>query len=175
VVTAPTNRVAALVPAEMLQHTQFCGGVNPQAQRTFHLTAAAIGSLYKKLLQSQGLKLAGAGLFAVLGGGGGVEEIEIPAGIAMDDLLGMTCDPVGGLVQISCIQRNAMGAVKTINAAHLALVGDGRLVISLDRVIQTMRQTGADISHKYKETSLGGLVVCLDACKFLFINFFIVT
>lgn len=174
VVTAPTNGAAGVVPAVMRYHTQFCGGVNPEAHRAFLLTAAAIGSLYKENASISGAEvgcqgevgvaasMAAAGLAAVLGGS--VEQIENAAEIAMEHHLGMTCDPVGGLVQIPCIERNAMGAVKAINAAHLALAGDGRHVISLDRVIETMRQTGADMSHKYKETSLGGLAVSIVAC-----------
>jgi L-serine dehydratase len=174
VVTAPTNGAAGVVPAVMRYHTQFCGGVNPDAHRAFLLTAAAIGSLYKENASISGAEvgcqgevgvaasMAAAGLAAVLGGS--VEQIENAAEIAMEHHLGMTCDPVGGLVQIPCIERNAMGAVKAINAAHLALAGDGRHVISLDRVIETMRQTGADMSHKYKETSLGGLAVSIVAC-----------
>ncbi len=174
VVTAPTNGAAGVVPAVMRYNTQFCGDVNPTAHRTFLLTAAAIGSLYKENASISGAEvgcqgevgvaasMAAAGLAAALGGS--VEQVENAAEIAMEHHLGMTCDPVGGLVQIPCIERNAMGAVKAINAAHLALVGDGRHVISLDRVIETMRQTGADMSHKYKETSLGGLAVSIVAC-----------
>ena len=174
VVTAPTNGAAGVVPAVMRYFSQFCGGVNPDAHRTFLLTANAIGSLYKENASISGAEvgcqgevgvaasMAAAGLTAVLGGS--VEQIENAAEIAMEHHLGMTCDPVGGLVQIPCIERNAMGAVKAINAAHLALAGDGRHVISLDLVIETMRQTGADMNHKYKETSLGGLAVSIVAC-----------
>jgi L-serine dehydratase len=174
VVTAPTNGAAGILPAVMRYHAQFCGGVQPDAARTFLLTAAAIGSLYKENASISGAvvgcqgevgvasSMAAAGLAAVLGAS--VEQVENAAEIAMEHHLGMTCDPVGGLVQIPCIERNAMGAVKAINAAHLALAGDGQHLISLDRVIDTMRQTGADMNDKYKETSLGGLAVSIVAC-----------
>jgi L-serine dehydratase len=174
VVTAPTNGAAGILPAVMRYHAQFCGGVQPDASRTFLLTAAAIGSLYKENASISGAvvgcqgevgvasSMAAAGLAAVLGAS--VEQVENAAEIAMEHHLGMTCDPVGGLVQIPCIERNAMGAVKAINAAHLALAGDGQHLISLDRVIDTMRQTGADMNDKYKETSLGGLAVSIVAC-----------
>lgn len=174
VVTAPTNGAAGIIPAVMRYHAQFCGGVWPNAARTFLLTATAIGSLYKENASISGAEvgcqgevgvassMAAAGLTAVLGGQ--VGQIENAAEIAMEHHLGMTCDPVGGLVQIPCIERNAMGAVKAINAARLAMAGDGTHQISLDRVIRTMRQTGADMSHKYKETSLAGLAVSVVAC-----------
>jgi L-serine dehydratase len=138
------------------------------------LTAAAIGSLYKENASISGAEvgcqgevgvassMAAAGLAAALGGSNA--QIENAAEIGMEHNLGLTCDPVGGLVQIPCIERNAMGAVKAINAAYLALSGDGRHQVSLDKVIETMRQTGADMHHKYKETSLGGLAVNVVAC-----------
>lgn len=174
VVTAPTNGASGVIPAVMRYHLQFCEGGQPESARTFLLTAAAIGSLYKENASISGAEvgcqgevgvaasMAAAGLAAVLGGR--LEQIENAAEIAMEHHLGVTCDPVGGLVQIPCIERNAMGAVKAINAAHLALAGNGAHHISLDRVIETMRQTGADMSQKYKETSLGGLAVSIVAC-----------
>jgi len=174
VVTAPTNGAAGIVPAVLRFHEQFCDSPGVQASRDFLLTAAAIGSLYKENASISGAEvgcqgevgvassMAAAGLAAALGGSN--EQIENAAEIGMEHNLGLTCDPVGGLVQIPCIERNAMGAVKAINAAWLALSGDGRHHISLDRVIATMKQTGADMSHKYKETSLGGLAVSAVAC-----------
>jgi len=174
VVTAPTNGASGVIPAVMRYHTQFCAGHQPDSARIFLLTAGAIGSLYKENASISGAEvgcqgevgvaasMAAAGLAAVLGGN--LEQVENAAEIAMEHHLGMTCDPVGGLVQIPCIERNAMGAVKAINAAHLAMAGDGSHHISLDRVIDTMGQTGADMSQKYKETSLGGLAVSIVAC-----------
>jgi L-serine dehydratase len=173
VVTAPTNGAAGVVPAVLRFHERFYGGGSVTA-RTFLLTAAAIGSLYKENASISGAEvgcqgevgvaasMAAAGLAAVLGGS--PAQVENAAEIAMEHHLGMTCDPVAGLVQVPCIERNAMGAVKAINAARLALAGDGRHLISLDRVIATMKATGADMHAKYKETSLGGLAVSIVAC-----------
>ena len=174
VVTAPTNGAAGIVPAVLRYYEQFCANATLQGAHDFLLTAAAIGSLYKENASISGAEvgcqgevgvassMAAAGLTAALGGTN--EQIENAAEIGMEHNLGLTCDPIGGLVQIPCIERNAMGATKAINAAHLALCGDGRHYVSLDKVIETMRQTGADMHSKYKETSLGGLAVSVVAC-----------
>ena len=174
VVTAPTNGAAGIVPAVLRFYETFCPGASDAGAREFLLVAAAIGSLYKENASISGAEvgcqgevgvassMAAAGLAAALGGSN--EQVENAAEIGMEHNLGLTCDPVGGLVQIPCIERNAMGAVKAINAAWIALAGDGRHQVSLDKVIETMRQTGADMHHKYKETSLGGLAVSVVAC-----------
>lgn len=174
VVTAPTNGAAGIIPAVLRFYEQFCDNASGQGAREFLLTAAAIGSLYKENASISGAEvgcqgevgvaasMAAAGLTAALGGSN--EQIENAAEIGMEHNLGLTCDPIGGLVQIPCIERNAMGAAKAINAAHLALSGDGRHHVSLDKVIETMRQTGADMHSKYKETSLGGLAVSVVEC-----------
>jgi L-serine dehydratase len=174
VVTAPTNGAAGVLPAVLRFHERFHAGGDPSATDAFLLTAAAIGALYKENASISGAEvgcqgevgvaasMAAAGLAAVLGGS--PAQVENAAEIAMEHHLGMTCDPVGGLVQVPCIERNAMGAVKAINAARLALAGDGRHLVTLDRVIATMKATGADMHHKYKETSLGGLAVSVVAC-----------
>lgn len=174
VVTAPTNGAAGIVPAVMMYYMQFCRGADVAGLHTFLLTAGAIGSLYKENASISGAEvgcqgevgaacsMAAAGLAAALGGSN--EQVENAAEIGMEHNLGLTCDPVGGLVQIPCIERNAMGAVKAINAAHLALSGDGRHCVSLDKVIETTLQTGIDMQGKYKETSLGGLAVSVVAC-----------
>lgn len=174
VVTAPTNGAAGVLPAVLRFHERFHAGGDTARSHDFLLTAAAIGSLYKENASISGAEvgcqgevgvaasMAAAGLAAALGGS--PEQVENAAEIAMEHHLGMTCDPVGGLVQVPCIERNAMGAVKAINAARLALAGDGRHLITLDRVIATMKATGADMHHKYKETSLGGLAVSVVAC-----------
>jgi L-serine dehydratase len=174
VVTAPTNGAAGVIPAVMRYYRDHCVGATPGGLRTFILTATAIGALFKMNASISGAEvgcqgevgvassMAAAGLCAALGGSNA--QIENAAEIAMEHHLGMTCDPVGGLVQIPCIERNAFGAVKAIAAASLALHGDGRHKISLDSVIATMRQTGADMQSKYKETSLGGLAVNFVEC-----------
>ena len=174
VVTAPTNGAAGIVPAVLRFYRQFCPGASREGAHAFLLTAAAIGSLYKENASISGAEvgcqgevgvassMAAAGLAAALGGSN--EQVENAAEIGMEHNLGLTCDPVGGLVQIPCIERNAMGAAKAINAARLALFGDGRHYVTLDKVIETMRQTGADMHTKYKETSLGGLAVNVVAC-----------
>ena len=174
VVTAPTNGAAGIVPAVLRFYEQFCPNSSKLGIHDFLLTAAAIGSLYKENASISGAEvgcqgevgvassMAAAGLAAALGGSN--EQIENAAEIGMEHNLGLTCDPVGGLVQIPCIERNAMGAVKAINAAYLALSGDGSHYVSLDKVIETMRQTGHDMQSKYKETSLGGLAVNVVAC-----------
>ncbi len=169
VVTAPTNGAAGVLPAVLRYYETFTPGPTDQGARLFLLTAAAIGFLYKKRasisaaeMGCQGevgvaCSMAAAGLCAVLGGTNA--QIENAAEIGMEHNLGLTCDPIGGLVQVPCIERNTMGAIKAINAAYLALRGDGRHIVSLDAVIETMRQTGQDMRSKYKETSLGGLAV----------------
>ncbi|GLQ05149.1 L-serine ammonia-lyase [Sneathiella chinensis] len=174
VVTAPTNGAAGIIPAVLAYHIRHCGGEDRKDVATFLLTAAAIGSLYKKNAAISGAEvgcqgeigvacsMAAAGLTAVLGGTNA--QIENAAEIGMEHNLGLTCDPVGGLVQIPCIERNAVGAVKAVQASRLALKGDGTHKISLDAVIETMRQTGADMQTKYKETSLGGLAVNFVEC-----------
>jgi L-serine dehydratase len=173
VVTAPTNGAAGIIPAVMRYHER-CYRGGPEARRTFLLTAAAIGVLYKRNASISGAEMgcqgevgvacsmAAAGLTAVLGGTN--SQIENAAEIGMEHNLGLTCDPVGGLVQVPCIERNAMGAVKAIDASRLAMLGDGSHVVSLDKVIETMRQTGLDMHDKYKETSQGGLAVNVVEC-----------
>ena len=174
VVTAPTNGAAGVIPAVLKYYEAFVHGATPAGSRTFLYTASAIGFLYKKRasisaaeMGCQGevgvaCSMAAAGLAAVLGGCN--RQIENAAEIGMEHNLGLTCDPIGGLVQIPCIERNTMGAIKAINAAYLALHGDGRHIVSLDQVIETMRQTGEDMKSKYKETSLGGLAVNVVEC-----------
>ena len=174
VVTAPTNGAAGVIPAVLHYYRRFVPGADRDGEHRFLLTAAAIGFLYKKRasisaaeMGCQGevgvaCSMAAAGLAAVLGGTNG--QIENAAEIGMEHNLGLTCDPIGGLVQIPCIERNTMGAVKAINAAYLALQGDGRHIVSLDAVIETMRQTGEDMASRYKETSLGGLAVNVVEC-----------
>ncbi|ATD61271.1 L-serine ammonia-lyase [Janthinobacterium svalbardensis] len=170
VVTAPTNGAAGIIPAVLRYYAQDCRPSDPVGGvRRFMLTAAAIGMLCKRNASISGAEvgcqgevgvacaMAAAGLVAALGGTN--EQIENAAEIGIEHHLGMTCDPIGGLVQIPCIERNGMGAVKAITAASLALKGDGTHFVSLDEVIETMRQTGADMQDKYKETSLGGLAV----------------
>jgi L-serine dehydratase len=158
----------------MRYYRDHCEGANRAGLADFLLTATAIGSLFKLNASISGAEvgcqgevgvassMAAAGLTAALGGSN--EQIENAAEIAMEHHLGMTCDPIGGLVQIPCIERNAFGAVKAIAAASLALHGDGTHRVSLDSVIATMRQTGADMQSKYKETSLGGLAVNFVEC-----------
>jgi L-serine dehydratase len=174
VVTAPTNGAAGVIPAVLRYWREFCPDPTEEGMRDFLLTATAIGGLFKLNASISGAEvgcqgevgvacsMAAAGLAAALGGSN--QQIENAAEIGMEHHLGMTCDPVGGLVQIPCIERNAFGAVKAINAASLALRGDGAHHVSLDQVIATMRQTGADMHSKYKETSLGGLAVNFTAC-----------
>jgi L-serine dehydratase len=170
VVTAPTNGAAGIIPAVLKYYAEDCRPLDPvKGVREFLLTAAAIGMLCKRNASISGAEIgcqgevgvacamAAAGLVAALGGSNA--QIENAAEIGIEHHLGMTCDPIGGLVQIPCIERNGMGAVKAITAASLALKGDGTHFVSLDEVIETMRQTGADMQAKYKETSLGGLAV----------------
>jgi L-serine dehydratase len=173
VVTAPTNGAAGVVPAVLRYYDRYCNGTR-EGRHAFLLTAAAVGSLYKRNASISAAEvgcqgeigvacsIAAAGLAAAQGGTN--EQIENAAEIGMEHNLGLTCDPIRGLVQIPCIERNATGAVKAVDAARLALMGDGTHHVTLDRVIETMRRTGADMSHSYKETSLGGLAVNLPEC-----------
>jgi L-serine dehydratase len=174
IVTAPTNGAAGVVPAVMRYYLDHCIGAGQQGIRTFLLTAAAIGGIIKHNASISGAEvgcqgevgsasaMAAAGLCAALGGTN--EQIENAAEIALEHHLGMTCDPVGGLVQVPCIERNAFGAVKAVTAASLALRGDGTHLVHLDTCIETMRQTGLDMSDRYKETSQGGLAVNVVEC-----------
>ncbi len=172
--TAPTNGAAGIIPAVLHYYERFIPHANEQGIIDFLLTAAAIGILYKENASISGAEvgcqgevgvacsMAAGALAAVLGGT--PEQVENAAEIGMEHNLGMTCDPVGGLVQVPCIERNAMGAVKAINAARLALRGDGQHLVSLDKVIITMKQTGADMMSTYKETSRAGLAVNVPEC-----------
>lgn len=174
VVTAPTNGAAGIIPACMRYFDRFCPKASEQGIFEFLLTAGAIGILYAENASISGAEvgcqgevgvacsMAAGGLAAALGGT--MRQVEQAAEIGMEHNLGLTCDPIGGLVQIPCIERNAMGAVKAINAARIALRGDGTHHVSLDSVIKTMRQTGADMMTKYKETSRGGLAVNVSEC-----------
>jgi L-serine dehydratase len=174
VVTSPTNGAAGIIPAVLMYYVRFVPNASEEGVRVFLLTAGAIGILYKTLASISGAEMgcqgevgvacsmAAAGLAAALGGSN--DHIEEAAEIGMEHNLGLTCDPIGGLVQIPCIERNAMGAVKAINAARLAMHGDGTHKVTLDQVIETMRQTGLDMSSSYKETSQGGLAVNVPEC-----------
>ena len=174
VVTAPTNGAAGILPAVLRYYDRFIPGSNEQGAFDFLLTAAAVGILYKENASISGAEvgcqgevgvacsMAAAGLTAALGGN--PSQIENAAEIGMEHNLGLTCDPIGGLVQIPCIERNAMGAVKAINASRMAMRGDGKHKVSLDKVIKTMRDTGRDMQDKYKETSRGGLAVNVIEC-----------
>ena len=174
VVTAPTNGAAGIIPAVLHYYTRFCPDAHDAGVIDFLLTAAAIGILYKENASISGAEvgcqgevgvacsMAAGALCAVMGGS--PEQVENAAEIGMEHHLGLTCDPVGGLVQIPCIERNAIASVKAINAARMALRGDGSHFVSLDKVIKTMRETGADMKTKYKETSRGGLAVNIVEC-----------
>ena len=174
VVTAPTNGAAGVLPAVLRYYLDHVPGASERQIEDFLLTAAAIGGLVKYNASISGAEagcqaevgsaaaMAAAGLCAVMGGS--VEQVENAAEIALEHHLGMTCDPVKGLVQVPCIERNGLGAIKAVSAASLALRGDGRHFVPLDAVIETMRQTGADMHEKYKETSLGGLAVNVPNC-----------
>jgi len=174
VVTAPTNGAAGIVPAVLHYYTRLCHGADEAGVRRFLLTAGAIGLLYKRNASISGAEMgcqgevgvacsmAAAGLTSALHGNN--SQVENAAEIGMEHNLGLTCDPVAGLVQIPCIERNAMGAVKAINAARLALRGDGSHKVTLDQVIATMHQTGRDMAAIYKETSQGGLAVNVPEC-----------
>ncbi|MFC5743917.1 L-serine ammonia-lyase [Dyella tabacisoli] len=174
VVTAPTNGAAGIVPAVLHYYYRFCPKSDENGIVDFLLTAAAIGILYKENASISGAEvgcqgevgvacsMAAGGLTAALGGS--LMQVENAAEIGMEHNLGLTCDPIGGLVQIPCIERNAMGSVKAINASRLALKSDGKHHVSLDKVIATMRDTGRDMKDKYKETSRGGLAVNVIEC-----------
>jgi L-serine dehydratase len=174
VVTAPTNGAAGIVPAVLLYYTRFVPGADLDGVIRFLLTAAAIGVLFKENASISGAEvgcqgevgsacsMAAAGLTEVLGGS--PRQVENAAEIAMEHNLGLTCDPIGGLVQIPCIERNAVASIKAITATRLAMRGDGQHFVSLDKVIKTMRETGADMKVKYKETARGGLAVNVIEC-----------
>ncbi|WP_426152010.1 L-serine ammonia-lyase [Pseudomonas sp. DC3000-4b1] len=174
VVTAPTNGAAGIVPAVLHYYMRFVPGATEDGIIRFLLTAAAIGILYKENASISGAEvgcqgevgvacsMAAGGLCEVMGGT--PQQVENAAEIGMEHNLGLTCDPIGGLVQVPCIERNAMGSVKAINAVRMALRGDGQHHVSLDKVIRTMRQTGADMKSKYKETARGGLAVNIIEC-----------
>ena len=169
VVTAPTNGAAGIVPAVLHYYARFIPGADEDGVIRFLLTAAAIGVLFKENASISGAEvgcqgevgsacsMAAGGLAEVVGGS--PRQVENAAEIAMEHNLGLTCDPVGGLVQVPCIERNAMASVKAIHAARLAMRGDGHHFVSLDQVIKTLRDTGRDMKDKYKETSRGGLAV----------------
>nr|WP_321457885.1 L-serine ammonia-lyase [uncultured Cohaesibacter sp.] len=174
VVTAPTNGASGVVPSVLRYYRDHCPGSSDEGIRTFLLTAAAIGGLIKHNASISGAEagcqaevgsaaaMAASGLCAALGGSN--EQIENAAEIALEHHLGMTCDPVKGLVQVPCIERNGLGAIKAVSAASLALYGDGSHFMPLDNCIRTLRETGRDMDEKYKETSLGGLAVNLPEC-----------
>ena len=174
VVTAPTNGAAGILPAVLHYYYRFCDGADDDGVVRFLLTAAAIGILYKLNASISGAEvgcqgevgsacsMAAGALTEVLGGS--TAQVEQAAEIAMEHNLGLTCDPVGGLVQIPCIERNAIASVKAINAARMALLADGQHYVSLDKVIKTMRDTGRDMKSKYKETARGGLAVNVIEC-----------
>ncbi len=174
VVTAPTNGAAGVMPATIRYYLDHCVGADQNGIRTFLLASAAIGGIIKHNASISGAEvgcqgevgsasaMAAAGLCAALGGSN--EQVENAAEIALEHHLGMTCDPVGGLVQVPCIERNAFGAVKAVTAASLALRGDGQHFVPLDSCVETMRQTGIDMSERYKETSTGGLAVNVVEC-----------
>ncbi|PWQ98337.1 L-serine ammonia-lyase [Leucothrix arctica] len=174
IVTAPTNGAAGIIPAVLHYYVNFCPNSNKEGVIRFLLTATAIGILFKKNASISGAEvgcqgevgsacaMAAAGLAEVTGGT--PMQVENAAEIAMEHNLGLTCDPIGGLVQVPCIERNAMGSIKAINAASMALRGDGVHFVSLDKVIHTMRETGKDMMDKYKETSRGGLAVNIVEC-----------
>jgi L-serine dehydratase len=174
VVTAPTNGAAGVIPAVLRYYLDHCVGADHEGVRTFLLVAAAIGGIIKHNASISGAEvgcqgevgsaaaMAAAGLAAALGATNA--QVENAAEIALEHHLGMTCDPIGGLVQVPCIERNALGAVKAVTAASLALRGDGSHFVPLDSCIETMRQTGRDMSDRYKETSKGGLAVNVVAC-----------
>lgn len=174
VVTAPTNGAAGIIPAVLHYYSRFIAGADEDGVTRFLLTAAAIGILYKENASISGAEvgcqgevgvacsMAAGALAEVMGGT--PEQVENAAEIGMEHNLGLTCDPIGGLVQVPCIERNAMGSIKALNAARMALRGNGHHFVSLDKVIKTMRETGADMKIKYKETARGGLAVNVIEC-----------
>ena len=169
IVTAPTNGAAGIIPAVLRYYLQFCAGAVEEDVSRFLLTAGAIGILYKINASISGAEVGcqgevGSACSMAAGAladalGGTPSQVENAAEIAMEHNLGLTCDPIGGLVQVPCIERNAMAAIKAISAARMALRGDGQHYVSLDQVIKTMRDTGRDMQDKYKETARGGLAV----------------
>jgi len=174
VVTAPTNGAAGIIPAVLQYFHDFIAGADDDCTVRFLLVAAAIGSIIKENASISGAEvgcqgevgsacsMAAAGLTELFGGS--PWQVENAAEIGIEHNLGLTCDPVGGLVQIPCIERNAVGAVKAITAARIALSGDGTHQVSLDKVVKTMRETGADMKDKYKETARGGLALNVVEC-----------
>jgi len=174
VVTSPTNGAAGVVPATIRYYLHFHEDADQDGIRDYLLTAAAVGGIIKHNASISGAEvgcqgevgsasaMAAAGLAAVMGGS--PEQVENAAEIALEHHLGMTCDPIAGLVQVPCIERNALGAVKAVTAASLAIKGDGTHFVPLDACIETMRQTGVDMNEKYKETSTGGLAVNVVEC-----------
>ena len=174
IVTAPTNGAAGIMPAVLHYYDNFYPSADDKGIVSFVLAAAAVGILCKLNASISGAEvgcqgevgsacaMAAAGLAEVIGGT--PEQVENAAEIGMEHNLGLTCDPIAGLVQVPCIERNAMGSIKAINAAHMAMRGDGVHLVSLDDVIKTMRETGADMQDKYKETSRGGLAVNVTYC-----------
>jgi L-serine dehydratase len=174
VVTAPTNGAAGIIPAVGHYYVGFVPGASQEGIFKYLLTAGAIGILYKENASISGAEvgcqgevgvacsMAAGGLVAAMGGNN--HQVEYAAEIGMEHNLGMTCDPIGGLVQIPCIERNAMGSVKAINASRIALRETGEHKVSLDQVIQTMYQTGLDMQSRYKETSLAGLALNIIEC-----------
>lgn len=174
VVTAPTNGAAGIIPAVLRYYIRMVPGSSDKGVEDFLLTATAVGSLFKENASISGAEvgcqgevgvacsMAAAGLAAVMGGS--PAQVENAAEIGMEHNLGLTCDPIGGLVQVPCIERNAVGAIKAIEAARLAMLGDGIHRVSLDEVIETMRKTGMDMSEKYKETAQGGLAANVVEC-----------
>jgi len=174
VVTAPTNGAAGIIPAVLHYYEKFVRSASDDGVITFLLTASAIGVILKETGSISGAEvgcqgevgsacaMAAAGLTAVLGGS--VAQVENAAEIGLEHHLGLTCDPVGGLVQIPCIERNAVGSTKAIHAARTAMRGDGTHIVSLDKAIKTMRETGADMHTKYKETARGGLALNVIEC-----------
>jgi L-serine dehydratase len=174
IVTAPTNGAAGIVPAVLHYYHRFCRGASDDGVVRFLLTAAAVGSLFKENASISGAEvgcqgevgsacsMAAAGLAEVMGGS--PEQVENAAEIGIEHNLGLTCDPIGGLVQIPCIERNAVASGKAITAARMAVRGDGVHHVSLDKAIRTMRITGADMKTKYKETSRGGLALTVVEC-----------
>ncbi len=174
VVTAPTNGAAGIIPAVLHYYTRFCHGASDDGVVRFLLVAGAIAILYQENASISGAdvgcqgevgvacSMAAGALTEVLGGS--PAQVENAAEIGMEHNLGLTCDPVGGLVQVPCIERNAMGAIKAINAARIALKGNGQHCVHLDNVIKTMGETGRDMHEKYKETSRGGLAVNVIEC-----------
>jgi L-serine dehydratase len=174
VVTAPTNGAAGIVPAVLHYYMRFVPGADAEGVERFLMAAAAIAMLYKTNASISGAEVGCQGEVGVacsMSAGALVEvmggtplQVENAAEIGMEHNLGLTCDPVGGRVQVPCIERNALGAVKAIQAARIALRGDGQHYVSLDKVIKTMRETGADMKRQYKETSRGGLAVNVIEC-----------